>query len=40
VRYPADAMRARVAEEPYKTGCSPWRVSDLEDLSHFLARDS
>ncbi|HKF45551.1 MAG TPA: fused MFS/spermidine synthase, partial [Thermoanaerobaculia bacterium] len=42
VRYPADALRARVREEPYGSALlAAWRVSDLEGfLSHFLARDS
>jgi spermidine synthase len=42
IRYPADALRARVQEEPYRSAMlDAWRVSDLEGfLSHFLARDS
>ena len=42
VKYPADALRERLRQEPYSAALlSSWRVSDLEGLlSHFLARDS
>jgi spermidine synthase len=42
IRYPADALRARVREEPYRSALlSAWRVAELEGfLSHYVARDS
>ena len=42
VRYDADALRARMAQEPFKTALTKiWRVTDVEGLlAHYIANDS
>ena len=42
VRYDAEALRARMAEEPFRTALTKiWRVTDVEGLlAHYIARDS
>ena len=42
VRYDAEALRLRIAQEPFKTALTKiWRVTDVEGLlAHYIANDS